>query len=289
MKTNIDKMMPISPVVLRCLLSIFLTTLLASNNAYAHHSHANLDFDDVRINQGTVVRYIWRMPHVYIVINAPNLNGEMVDHTVEMLHPPAMLQRGWESDSFVPGDQITWEGAVDRNPRRFYSGINWAEQADGTRLDLLLQEENHTASVDFTGLWSRDLRGEPGHYAPPEGWPYTELAQEAVDNFDGLESPMLQCIFSGPPKSTLLPYPIKITRPTEDLVVMEYEGRENPRTIYLNGTAPDPGERTKEGHSIGAFDGDSLVVETTNFVADPWGIHTGVDSSEEKHRRWFCH
>ena len=31
------------------------------------------------------------------------------------------------------------------------------------------------------------------------------------------------------------------------------------------------------------MDGDELVVETTNFVADRWGSHTGVDSSEQKH------
>lgn len=283
MKITLNKTMPKSPAALCCLLSILLTMLLASNSSYGHHSHANLDFDDVRVNQGTVVRYIWRMPHVYIVINAPNLNGEMVDHTVEMLHPPGMLQRGWENDSFEPGDQITWAGAVDRNPRRYYSGINWAENADGKRFDLTLKDDPNQASVDFAGLWSRDLRGAPGHYAPPQGWPYTELAQDAVDNFSDSDNPMLQCIFSGPPKSTLLPYPIRITRPTEDLVVFDYEGREKPRTIYLNGTAPDPGERTKEGHSTGAFDGDTLVVETNNFLADRWGIHTGIDSSEQKY------
>ena len=38
-------------------------------------------------------------------------------------------------------------------------------------------------------------------------------------------------------------------------------------------------------HSIGWFEGDTLVVETTNFVADKWGSHTGVDSSEQKHLR----
>ncbi|MBT5032632.1 MAG: hypothetical protein HOM55_10100 [Proteobacteria bacterium] len=283
MKTNLNKMMPKSPVVLSSILLILLSTLLASNSAYGHHSHANLDFDDIRVNQGTVVKYLWRMPHVYIVINAPNLNGEMVDHTVEMLHPPGMLQRGWKDDSFKPGDQITWQGAADRNPKRYYSGINWAEKADGTRLDLTLKDDPNKASVDFSGLWSRDLRGEPGHYAPPVDWPYTELAQEAVDNFDGLDSPMLKCIFSGPPKSNLLPYPIRITRPTQDIVFFEYEGRGKPRTIYLNGTAPEPGERSILGHSVGAFDGDTLVVETDNFSADRWGIHTGIDSSEEKY------
>ena len=27
----------------------------------------------------------------------------------------------------------------------------------------------------------------------------------------------------------------------------------------------------------------TLVIETSNFIADRWGLHTGVDSSEQKH------
>ena len=37
------------------------------------------------------------------------------------------------------------------------------------------------------------------------------------------------------------------------------------------------------GHSVGWFEGDELVVETSNFIADAWGTHTGVDSSAQKH------
>jgi hypothetical protein len=36
------------------------------------------------------------------------------------------------------------------------------------------------------------------------------------------------------------------------------------------------------GHSVGWFEGDQLVVETSNFIADTWGSHTGVDSSAQK-------
>ena len=36
------------------------------------------------------------------------------------------------------------------------------------------------------------------------------------------------------------------------------------------------------GHSVAWMEGDELVIETSNFVADKWGIHTGVDSSDQK-------
>ena len=49
------------------------------------------------------------------------------------------------------------------------------------------------------------------------------------------------------------------------------------RTIWLNGRgpAPRPGELFQRGYSVGRFDGDDLVIETTNFTFDPDGI--GMD------------
>ncbi len=55
-----------------------------------------------------------------------------------------------------------------------------------------------------------------------------------------------------------------------------------PRVVHLDRDYP-VGAPSEKGHSIGWFEGDVLVVETTNFVADRWGMHTGVDSSEQKH------
>lgn len=36
------------------------------------------------------------------------------------------------------------------------------------------------------------------------------------------------------------------------------------------------------GYSVGHFEGDEFIVETTNFIADKWGTHTGINSSEQK-------
>jgi len=54
------------------------------------------------------------------------------------------------------------------------------------------------------------------------------------------------------------------------------------RIVHFNHDAP-VGPPSKLGHSIGWFEGDTLVVETGNFVADTWGIHTGISSSDQKH------
>jgi len=263
-----------------------ILAVLSIATAHAHHSHSNLDLKNIQQHRGTVVKYIWRMPHVYIKVNAPNSSGKIVEYRVEMLNPPALLARGWDKNSFNTGDTIIWAGAADRNPNRYYSGLSWAEKPSGERLSMDMSgdvvPEKTAPSTDFSGLWKRDLRGEKGHYNPPKGWSLTPKGQTLVANFHESQNPQTDCQNPGPPKATLLPYPINISRPADETIQMEYELRDIVRTIYLNKNK-QPGEPSPWGHSIGWFEGDQLVVETTNFIDDRWGIHTGIDSSNQKH------
>jgi hypothetical protein len=80
----------------------------------------------------------------------------------------------------------------------------------------------------------------------------------------------------------IVPYPIHFMRPDEKTLVMEREMMDEIRIVHFDRDAK-PGEPSRIGHSIGWFEGDVLVVETSNFVADDWGIHTGISSSEQKH------
>ena len=58
------------------------------------------------------------------------------------------------------------------------------------------------------------------------------------------------------------------------------------RNVWMNGDGPPPlpGELFQQGHSVGRFDGDDLVVVTTNFTFDPDGMddHLHMASSVRK-------
>lgn len=250
--------------------------------AIAHHSHANIDRNKIQQHTGIVSEYSWTNPHVFLKVMAPNPAGDIVEYSIELLHPPGMLARGWDKGTFSEGDRITWEGPADRNPQRYYSGLTWAERGDGVRFTTEKREELILPSTDFTGLWVRDLRGARPHYFPPADWPYTAVGQALVDNFNENQNPMLECMEQGPPKATLLPYPIKISRPDNNTLMFEYELRHSARIIHLNGSG-EPGEASPWGYSKGRFEGDTLVIETRNFAENRWGSHTGVDSSNQKH------
>jgi hypothetical protein len=258
-------------------------SFLSSPFASAHHSHASLDRNNIQQHRGVVTKYSWRMPHVFISVEAPNLEGQVVEYNIEMLHPPGMKEKGWSSDSLKPGDIIIWEGPADKNPNRYYSGLNWAEKSDGTRLTMTTTDVAKVEpSIDLTGVWVRDTPKFGFTYRPIPDWPYTDFAQAQVDNFSELQNPQLDCLNPGPPKSTTLPYPIKILRPDNDTVILDYEGADHVRTIPLS-TEFVAGEPSQLGSSRARFEGDVLVVETSNFIADRWGSYTGVDSSEQKH------
>ncbi len=271
----------------RCLrfLAIVSPTLLFGAAADAHHSHASLNGDDIRIYSGRVTRYSWTMPHVFLKIEAPDDNGKIVEYTVELQHPPAMARRGWSKTTFSSGDRITWQGAHDKNLGRHYTGMRWAEKADGKRMgmDQNAIETEVIASTDYAGLWKRsDVGGFNPHYKPPIGWPLSAKGHDLVDNFHEDQNPMVTCGNPGPPKAMIVPYPMSLTRPDDNTIIIERELMKEKRVIHLNGGGAR-GEPSRLGFSKGRFGADELIVETTNFIADKWGSHTGVDSSAEKH------
>ena len=45
---------------------------------------------------------------------------------------------------------------------------------------------------------------------------------------------------------------------------------------------PPASQKFQHGHSIGHWEGKTLVVETTNFTEHPMGLSTGVPSSDQK-------
>src|SRR5262245_10422958 len=107
-----------------------------------------------------------------------------------------------------------------------------------------------------------------------EGLPFTPWAAElrkkrAADN--AKDNPDAHCLPIGLTQLHLHPQPRKIIQ-TADVVVILYEAQGEVRQIFTDGRPlpendPQPWWR---GYSVGHWEGDTLVVETTGFRDDVW-------------------
>jgi len=122
---------------------------------------------------------------------------------------------------------------------------------------------------DFSGLWYGPLPAGAGQSETPELLPWAEaLAKERTDN-NLKDAPNARCLpFNVTPVSMFLNRFVQ----TRDLLVtvIEYD-LPGYRQIYLDGRGhPQDLEPSWTGHSIGKWEGDTLVVDTVGFNDKTW-------------------
>lgn len=106
--------------------------------------------------------------------------------------------------------------------------------------------------------------------------PYQEwaAAQKMENGENWLErDPEIKCYLPGVPRATYMPYPFQILQgSSEILIAYEYAG--TTRIIHLDEVADSPSP-TWMGWSRGRWDGDTLVVEVTDFNGQTWFDRAG--------------
>ena len=129
--------------------------------------------------------------------------------------------------------------------------------------------------------------GVPGSLGVVEGdgqIPYTPEAlaikKENADHWIDRD-PELKCYLPGIPRAMYMPYPFQITQSTNK-VHMAYAFATTARTIHLD-TVDGPPDYTWMGHSVGRWEGDTLVVDVTNFNGKTWFDRAGNFHSDSLH------
>jgi hypothetical protein len=103
---------------------------------------------------------------------------------------------------------------------------------------------------------------------PLQRWARAEQASRASPE-RGYDDPTAHCFVAGVPRSMYVPSPIQILQPPGHVVFL-FE-RMSWRTVPLDGRAHLPDHmRLWQGDSVGRWEGDTLVVETTNLNGKTW-------------------
>jgi hypothetical protein len=79
------------------------------------------------------------------------------------------------------------------------------------------------------------------------------------------------------------PFPFEIYQ-TPELIVFRYEYYDQTRLIFMDGRdhPPEDAPHTKMGHSVGHWEGDELVIDTTHIAASTI-TNNGLDHSDRVH------
>ncbi|MEQ1911260.1 MAG: hypothetical protein ABMA15_20745 [Vicinamibacterales bacterium] len=93
--------------------------------------------------------------------------------------------------------------------------------------------------------------------------------------------PELKCYLPGIPRAMYMPYPFTIVQGA-DKIHMTYAFSNAARVIHMD-KVEGPPDDTYMGHSVGRWEGDTLVVDVTNFNGKNWLDRAGNYHSDALH------
>ncbi len=255
--------------------------LVVPSPVLGHHSSSIYDAESVLTLLGTVRRYEWRNPHVYIYVEVEDEAGQPVEWELEGGSTPLMVRGGWTATTLTPGDAVSARVNPNKNTDRRNAWLLALSKEDGTSVTRWSTGgASNVPATDISGVWDalrgfqelRFVRGE-----------LTERGAAAEAAFDESQNPVKDCIAAPVPLLTYLPYRNEIEI-RDDRVFIRSEYFSVERIVYMDGRGhPADAERTNQGHSIGRWNGDVLVVDTVLFADSPTGNRSGVPSGAQKH------
>ena len=116
-----------------------------------------------------------------------------------------------------------------------------------------------------------------GGTIPYQDW---ALSQRDENRADWLaRDPAVKCYMPGIPRAVYMPFPFQFVQ-TPAAILVAYEFASTSRVIHLDRPGTEAPLPSWMGHSLGHWDGDSLVVEVTDQVPDTWLDAAGNFHSE---------
>jgi hypothetical protein len=271
-------------------LLVAAASALATAGAFAHHSPAAFDTRSEVTVEGTLTKLDWANPHIYLTVETAGPDGQRVLQQVESVSIAAAQSSGLRRELLPLGSNVVVRGNPNRRGSGFtVLGIDVAT-SDGNTYPLGSSGRSSRPSVatvratGLAGTWAPRLN--PQLVPTVMGWPLSEKGRAALGAvMAGRTQLSPSCDAVPPPMLTQLSQ-LRTLEVSGDRAVMKIDadGSDATRTIHLN-AAEHPANVAPSllGHSIGKWEGATLVIDTVAFTPHELGIGFGIPSSAGKH------
>jgi hypothetical protein len=262
--------------------------LAVAGAAVAHHSPAGYDRNTEMILDGTITELNWKNPHIYFMLETARPDGSIYQQEIQAGSISVSTTLGITRELLEPGSQVS----VRAHPSRRGDGrIAWGVN--------MTDAEGRTYSLDIGGnidTTDRSVVAESiaGSWVPTTGelrrpglglseLPMTDAARAAREDFESWRRLEASCTQWPAPR--VMVFMIQRTiEIADDEVTMAFDWMGATRTVHLDmAEHPADLEPTIQGHSIGRWEGETLVIDTVGFEPNLSGINLGVPAGSAKH------
>ena len=250
--------------------------------AAAHHSAALFDLTKEHTLRGIVTEFSWKNPHSYLTIRTEGPGS--VEQLIEVGPPATLRPLGLTQEAIRVGDLVSVR--VHPAKRGAIALGRELTKANGSVWPLLLhpgsvRPDPEQAAASIEGTWVS--QGFFSMFATLPSWPFTAKGRAQFDALVPTETSHVRCVPVTAPMLMLYPVANRIDVEA-DVITMHIDWMDSTRIIYMDGRPhPENGERSLHGHSIGRWDGETLVIDTTNFADHSDGNFMFIPSGVGKH------
>jgi hypothetical protein len=263
-------------------LTIFLAAVaIAPASVWAHHSNAEYDFGTVTELEGEVIELSWRNPHVRLTLRPTSGDTGEALWDLEAQDINSLGRRGLDASLIDVGDTLRVAGHVSgrRDRAMFVTNVllpsgteirtrgntepRWSTDNIGfERVDVA---DVQSAAGEATGIF-RVWMNRTSAWFPDDDLPLTPAARAVHSTWDPADNLNVHCIAPGMPAAMRMPpvHPIDLAMSDGDIVIRN-ELFDSVRTIHMQAgdaqTTPAP---SALGYSVGRWDDDVLVIETSH-------------------------
>ena len=274
-------------------------TMFTNTSSWAHHgSAAHFDASKEVNVTGVITRFAFTNPHTYVYFDVTDETGTSTEWRCESSSATQMRRNGWNKDTLEPGQTIEVTGTPARREdnlcyanKMIVNGLEYSARAKPPTAEQIAEivvidtESEHPLVLDngqpnISGVWVNTIRGGAlgsiisGGVAVEGGRPgamkpiLTTAGQAASDAYDDrFDNPTMAC----EPTNIILnwghEWEVNEIRQAEDAIFISAGNMDMERTVHLNmAEHPEGIAPSVTGHSIGKWQGDTLMVDTIGLT-----------------------